>query len=66
MVLGFIGIGVAAGVLAAGLTLWCGGGPWLAVLAYALAGTTGTLAIGLLHALRERQPNAPYLRAERA
>lgn len=69
MVLGFIGIGLAAGGLAAGLTLWFGGGVWLALLAYSLAGSAGLLTIGALYALRERRErrlDAPYLRAERA
>ncbi len=69
MVLGFIGIGLAAGGLAAGLTLWFGGGFWLALLAYSLAGAAGTLAIGTLYAFRERRErrlDAPYMQAERA
>lgn len=68
MVLGFIGIGMAAGLAAAGLTLWFGGGAWLALLAYSLAGAAGTLVIGTLYAFRERRErrlDAPYMRAER-
>ena len=69
VVLGFIGIGMAAGLVAAGLTLWLGGGVWLALGAYALAGAAGTLAIGALYAFRERRErrlDAPYMQAERA
>lgn len=68
MVLGFIGIGMAAGLAAAGLTLWFGGGVWLALGAYSLAGAAGTLVIGVLYAFRERRErrlDAPYMRAER-
>lgn len=69
MVLGFIGIGMVAGLAAAGLTLWFGGGVWLALGAYALAGAAGTLVIGALYAFRERREcrlDAPYMQAERA
>jgi len=68
MVLGFIGIGMAAGGITAGVTLWCGGGLGLAVLVYSLAGAGGTLAVGLLYALRERgecKRDAPFMRGER-
>ena len=44
MGLGFIGIGVGVGLVAAFGTLWLGGGGVLAMLAYVVGGTSGVAA----------------------
>jgi hypothetical protein len=43
MALGFVGIGIATGLIVAGCVLVLGGGFWLALLAYIGAGMAGVL-----------------------